>query len=145
MKLLIQRVKSANVQIESEIIGEIKQGFLLYVCFEVEDTMECIDKAIYKLKNLRIFEDEQNRMNQNIQQVSGEILSISQFTLSWNGYKGHRPSFDRSMPPQQAKIFYKSFNNKLEELGLNIQKGRFGAEMKVYSVNDGPVTFMLEF
>lgn len=145
MKLLIQRVKEAKVDIEELTVGEIKLGLLVYVCFEEEDTLETIEASIYKLVNLRIFEDETLKMNKNISQVNGEILSVSQFTLSWDGTKGHRPSFDRSMAPNNAKIFYRKFNDRLAEHNIKVAKGQFGAEMQVYSINDGPVTFHLEF
>jgi D-tyrosyl-tRNA(Tyr) deacylase len=84
-------------------------------------------------------------MNLNLKQAGGKILSISQFTLSWNGKKGHRPSFDKSMAPNQAKIFYRRFNDNLEAVGLSVEKGRFGAEMKISAINDGPVTFHFDF
>ena len=146
MKVLIQRVANAKVEVDNEVVGKIGQGYLLYVCFEADDTLEKIDAAIYKITKLRIFEDEKYKMNKNISDIKGEILSVSQFTLSWDGKKGHRPSFDRSLNPMDAKIYYRNFNDKLEqELGIEIQKGRFGAEMQVHSINDGPVTFMLEF
>lgn len=145
MKVLLQRVQSASVTIEGEVNGAIEKGYLLLVCFENGDSTDTLEEAIYKVKNLRIFEDEKNRMNFNLQEVNGDILSISQFTLSWDGKKGHRPSFDKSLPPQQAKILYKLFNDKLKEEGFKVEAGIFGADMKVSSINDGPVTFMLEF
>ena len=145
MKLLIQRVKSACVEVDNTVIGQIDQGYLLYVCFEREDTQSSIEAAVHKLINLRIFEDDDQKMNLNIQQINGEILSISQFTLSWDGSKGHRPSFDKSMSPNQAKIFYRQFNDKLEKYTSKLAKGRFAADMQVSSINDGPVTFQLEF
>ena len=144
MKVLVQRVKKASVVIQDETVGEINKGFLLYVCFEANDTMEKLDKAVTKILNLRIFEDSKAKMNQNIIDVKGEILSVSQFTLSWDGKKGHRPSFDKSMSPNEAKIFYRTFNDKLSEK-CSLKKGLFGAEMQVYSQNDGPVTFFLDF
>lgn len=145
MKLVIQRVLKASVLVEDKEIGKIDKGLLLYVCFETEDTMEILTQAVQKILNLRIFEDEKAKMNKNICQIKGSILSISQFTLSWDGKKGHRPSFDKSMDPNNAKIFYRKFNDLLEEAELNISKGRFAADMKVSSVNDGPVTFHLSF
>ena len=145
MKIVIQRVLEASVKVDDKEIGSIKKGLLLYVCFEAEDTMEQLEQAVQKILNLRIFEDEKAKMNKNISQINGEVLSISQFTLSWDGRKGHRPSFDRSMPPNNAKIFYRKFNDLLEEANLKISKGRFAADMKVSSINDGPVTFHLSF
>lgn len=145
MKILVQRVKQASVEVEEKIVGEINSGLLLYVCFEATDTMEIMDQAIKKIINLRIFEDGKSRMNQNISQANGDVLSVSQFTLSWDGKKGHRPSFDKSMPPNQAKIYYRTFNDKLSAEGLKVEMGIFGADMQVRSQNDGPVTFFLDF
>ncbi len=145
MKILIQRVKEARVEINKNTVGEISHGLLLYVCFEEQDHLDVIDQAVKKITNLRIFEDEDNKMNYNILQSQGEILSISQFTLSWDGRKGYRPSFDRSMPPNDAKLFYRKFNDAIAKQGIKLAKGRFGAEMDVYSINDGPVTFFLSF
>ncbi len=145
MKVLIQRVKEASVEVDFKTIGSIEHGFLLYVCFEEGDTPDKLEIAVNKIKNLRIFTDENDKMNFNILQAKGKILSISQFTLSWDGKKGHRPSFDKSMPPNDAKIFYRNFNDALENIGIKVEKGRFGADMKVSSINDGPVTFFLEY
>jgi D-tyrosyl-tRNA(Tyr) deacylase len=145
MKVLIQRIKEAQVKVENKVIASVNHGFLLYVCFEEEDTMETIDTSLHKILNLRIFEDQNGKMNDNILQVKGSVLSVSQFTLSWDGRKGHRPSFDKSMQPNNAKIFYRAFNDKLQASGIHVEKGQFGAEMEVSSTNDGPVTFHLEF
>lgn len=145
MKIVVQRVKQASVSVNQQVIGKIQQGYLLYVCFEVNDTIETIDKSIHKIMNLRIFEDDKGKMNQNITQISGSILSVSQFTLSWDGKKGHRPSFENSMNPMNAKILYRKFNDKIAEHGVHIEKGQFGAEMLVESINDGPVTFHIDF
>lgn len=145
MKVLVQRVLYASVSVDNEEIGCINNGLLLYVCFENQDSIDSIEMAVDKIINLRIFKDENQKMNQNILQIKGSILSISQFTLSWDGKKGHRPSFDKSMPPNQAKIFYRYFNDQIESHDIKISKGRFGSDMNVKSINDGPVTFFLEF
>lgn len=145
MKVIIQRVKEAKVVVDEETIGEIDHGYLLYVCFEASDDETHIEKAIKKIAALRIFEDDKGKMNKNILDVNGSILSISQFTLSWDGKKGNRPSFDLSMEPNKAKIYYRLFNNKLKSQGIKTEIGAFGAGMKVYSINDGPVTFSLSF
>lgn len=145
MKVVIQRVKEASVTVENKVIGAVNHGYLLYVCFEESDKVDVIDKAIKKILALRIFEDENGKMNKDITQVSGGILSISQFTLSWDGRKGNRPSFDLSMPPAEAQNFYQRFNEELKKSGLQIEIGAFGADMKVQSINDGPVTFHLSF
>ena len=145
MKIVIQRVLNASVEVDQKVTGKIGKGFLLYVCFEAGDTMEKVDTAVEKICKFRIFNDEEGKMNYNLTQVKGAVLSVSQFTLSWDGKKGHRPSFDKSMSPNEAKIFYRKFNDKLSERGLEVQMGVFGAEMLVRSENDGPVTFVLEY
>lgn len=145
MKLIIQRVKEASVSVDNEEVGSIEKGFLLYVCFEQGDDINTVSEAIDKVYNLRIFEDEKGKMNYNLSQVNGSVLSISQFTLSWDGKKGHRPSFDKSLNPTEAKILYRKFNDYLKEKNIHVELGRFGADMKVSSINDGPVTFHLSF
>lgn len=145
MKAVIQRVNNASVSVEGSIIGEIESGFLIYVCFETTDKLETIDLLVNKIINLRIIEDNESKMNLNILQHTKQILSISQFTLSWDGKKGHRPSFDKAMPPNEAKLFYRKFNDKLESVGVKLSRGQFGADMKVNCENDGPVTFFLDF
>ena len=145
MKALIQRVSQASVTIDKKINGSIKNGLLIFICFEENDNLEKMNTMVHKIVNLRIFEDEKQKMNQNLLQSGGSLLSISQFTLSWDGKKGHRPSFDKSMPPNQAKILYRNFNDALSATGINIEKGQFGADMKVQSINDGPVTFFLDY
>lgn len=145
MKIVIQRVKEASVEVEDEIIGKIKSGLLLYTCFEHTDTEKTIESAIDKITKLRIFEDENEKMNLSAIDLNKEILSISQFTLSWDGSKGFRPSFDGSMKPAQARLFYSLFNKKIKDLGLKVEEGRFGANMQIKSINDGPVTFHLSF
>jgi D-aminoacyl-tRNA deacylase len=145
MKIIIQRVEKASVSVENEIVGEIKYGLLILVCFEQGDDESKITKCCEKILKLRIFDDSDGKMNLNITQVNGEILSVSQFTLSWDGSGGHRPSFEKSMPPQEARLKYSLFNRDLRSRGINVQEGKFGAFMKVSSINDGPVTFTLSF
>lgn len=145
MKILVQRVLQASVTIENKTHSRIDKGLLLFVCFEENDKREVLKEAALKIRKLRIFEDEQNKMNLDITQVEGEILSISQFTLSWNGERGHRPSFDKSLNPAQARLFYREFNDLLKGQGLIVKEGIFAADMKVELINDGPVTFMFEF
>jgi D-tyrosyl-tRNA(Tyr) deacylase len=115
------------------------------VCFEQGDDDLKISKAVEKVSKLRIFDDESGKMNLDISSVKGEILSVSQFTLSWDGSGGHRPSFERSMAPKEARLKYALFNRDLRNKGLTVKEGKFGAFMKVSLVNDGPVTFTLEF
>lgn len=143
MKAIIQRVHSAHVEVDSEVVGKISKGYLIYICFESGDDKNQLQELTEKIHKLRIFEDDKGKMNLSLSQVKGQILSISQFTLSWDGKKGHRPSFDKSMPPTDAKIYYKLFNDSLRSYGHDVQMGKFGAEMQVFSQNDGPVTFIL--
>lgn len=146
MKVLIQRVESAKVTVEHVDVAEIKEGLLLYVCFEVYDTELILNNAVEKICNLRIFEDKNQKMNISIMDIQeAKILSISQFTLSWDGNKGNRPSFDKSMAPKKAQSFYKIFNFALKQKNLNVSEGIFGADMKIQSTNDGPATFYLSF
>lgn len=145
MKIVVQRVQEAQVTVDSEIIGSIGSGILLLVCFEQGDDDAKIAKAIDKITKLRIFDDQDGKMNLDIGSVGGEILSVSQFTLSWDGTGGHRPSFEKSMPPQEARLKYALFNRDLKAKGIKVKEGKFGAFMKVSLVNDGPVTFLLNF
>jgi D-tyrosyl-tRNA(Tyr) deacylase len=145
MKVVVQRVQEASVSVEQEIIGSIGNGLLLLVCFEQGDDEEALHKAIDKISKLRIFDDADGKMNLDIQSVKGEILSVSQFTLSWDGSGGHRPSFEKSMPPQEARLKYALFNRELKARGFTVKEGKFGSFMKVSLINDGPVTFLLQF
>ncbi len=145
MKIVVQRVQEASVTVDEEVIGSISNGLLLLVCFEQGDNDDSLNKAIDKITKLRIFDDGDGKMNLDIQAVNGEVLSVSQFTLSWDGSGGHRPSFEKSMPPQEARLKYALFNRELKARGLRVQEGKFGAFMKVSLVNDGPVTFLLQF
>ena len=145
MKVVVQRVQEASVSVDSEVIGSINVGLLLLVCFEQGDTDEVLSKAVDKISKLRIFDDTDGKMNLDIQSIKGEILSVSQFTLSWDGSGGHRPSFEKSMPPQEARLKYALFNRELRNKGTIVKEGRFGAFMMVSLFNVGPVTFILEF
>jgi D-aminoacyl-tRNA deacylase len=145
MKIVVQRVQEASVTVDNEVIGAIGSGLLLLVCFEQGDDDEALNKAIDKVTKLRIFDDADGKMNLDVQAVKGEILSVSQFTLSWDGSGGHRPSFEKSMPPQEARLKYALFNRELRNRGFTVKEGKFGAYMKVSIVNDGPVTFTLQF
>lgn len=145
MKLVIQRVNSASVAVEEEIVGEIKHGILILICFEEGDDDHKLQKAIDKVANMRLFDDAEGKINLNISQIEGEVLSVSQFTLSWDGSSGHRPSFEKSMKPGQARLKYALFNKGLRDRGLNVKEGRFGAYMKVSLTNDGPVTILLQY
>lgn len=145
MRLIVQRVKNASVEVENQIIGSINQGVLIYLGIENEDTQEDIDWLVKKVINLRIFADEEDKMNLNIQEVEGEILVVSQFTLYASTKKGNRPSFTKAAKPELAKSLYEDFIETLKNAYLsNIQTGRFGANMQVESINDGPLTFILD-
>jgi D-tyrosyl-tRNA(Tyr) deacylase len=145
MKVVIQRVKQAQVKVDHEVIGKISSGLLVLVCFEQGDEESAINKCAEKIGKLRIFDDPSGKMNLNIHAIKGEVLSISQFTLSWDGSGGHRPSFENSMPPQEARFKYALFNRQLRAHGINVSEGKFGASMEVSLINDGPVTFILQF
>ena len=145
MRLLVQRVKYANVKVNNEIIGKIDNGFLVFLGITHTDTEENADYLVQKLINLRVFEDENEKMNLSIQDIKGELLIISQFTLYADTKRsGNRPSFTDAAKPEQANKLYEYFIEKCKEKGIYIQTGEFGADMKVELLNDGPVTIMLE-
>lgn len=144
MKALIQRVKNASVAIEGKLYSSIDTGMLVFLGVEKSDTKENAEKLAQKLLNLRIFEDENEKMNFSIQDVSGEILVVSQFTLCADCRKGTRPSFDNAAAPEIANVLYEDFVNFLKASGLKIETGKFRAMMDVSLVNDGPVTFLVE-
>lgn len=144
MRVVIQRSKQASCTIDGHVTGKIEQGYCIFVGFNNEDTEEILDKMIHKILFLRIFEDENGKMNQSIQNVNGSILSISQFTLYANCKKGNRPSFTDAGNPEYAKSLYEMFNKKLTNLGMHVETGVFGADMKIELLNDGPVTIVLD-
>lgn len=144
MRVLLQRVLESSVSIEGKVVGKSKHGYLLLVGFTHQDTCDDIDYLVDKIKNLRIFSDKDGNMNLSIVDVGGSILSISQFTLYADARKGRRPSFVDAMKPSVAKGMYETFNHKLEQAGLHVETGVFGADMQVSLVNDGPVTICLE-
>lgn len=144
MKVVLQRVKQAQVSIEHKVVGKIDQGYLLLVGFEDQDTEQELDYLVHKIINLRVFEDQNQKMNLNIKQVEGQILSVSQFTLYANTRHGNRPSFTEAGDPQKAADLYQTFNKKLSETGLKVGTGEFGADMQVELCNDGPVTIIFD-
>lgn len=144
MRIVVQRSKNSSVEVNNEIVSSIDSGMVLLVCMEKGDCEKSVLSAVEKIINLRIFPDEQARMNKNILQVGGEILAVSQFTLSWSGKKGNRPSFDNSMEPEKANFYFEMFCSLLEKSIVD-KKGIFGESMQVTITNDGPVTFFLEF
>ena len=144
MRVLLQRVKQASVEIDGNVNGEIGQGLLLLVGFTENDGDKEIEYLARKVLNARIFSDADDKMNLNLQQVSGSILSISQFTLYAQTRKGNRPSFTRAQNPDIASKNYDKFNEKLRESGVQVETGIFGADMQVSLVNDVPVTIMYD-
>ncbi|MDF4187565.1 D-tyrosyl-tRNA(Tyr) deacylase [Ligilactobacillus salivarius] len=144
MRVLLQRVKQASVEIDGNVNGEIGQGLLLLVGFTENDGDKEIEYLARKVLNARIFSDADDKMNLNLQQVSGSILSISQFTLYAQTRKGNRPSFIRAQNPDIASKNYDKFNEKLRKSGVQVETGIFGADMQVSLVNDGPVTIMYD-
>lgn len=144
MRVVIQRVSKAKVTVKDEEQGAIDHGLMLLVGVEEEDTNEDVAYLTRKIANLRIFEDEDGKMNLSLRQVDGEILSISQFTLHANTKKGNRPSFVDAASPDKADELYEALNEGLREEGYRVASGVFGADMDVSLVNDGPVTILID-
>ena len=145
MKAVIQRVSEASVTVEGKCISETGPGFLVLVGVMDDDRAEDIDVMAKKISSLRVFEDEDGKMNLDIISTQGEILAVSQFTLCADVKKGNRPSFSRSMEPETADRMYRQFCEKLREYGVKtVKEGIFGADMKVSLVNDGPVTILYD-
>ncbi len=138
---LIQRVSQANVTVAGEVIGEIGNGMLVLLGVEKKDGDEEIEKLANKLCRYRMFNDEDGKMNLNIEQVGGEFLVVSQFTLVADTQKGNRPGFSRGASPEHGKAIYKKFVDTLKSKGMTVATGEFGADMQVGLINDGPVTF----
>lgn len=144
MRLLIQRVKSASVTVESKIIGKINKGFLVLLGVTHNDTKEEVDYLVKKLCNLRVFEDENGKMNLSIKNIDGELLIVSQFTLYADTSSGNRPSFINAAKPNKANEVYEYFIKRCKEENIKTETGIFGADMQVELLNDGPVTILLE-
>jgi D-aminoacyl-tRNA deacylase len=144
VKAVIQRVKEARVRVDGKIIGEIGTGVLVLLGVEIGDTLAQAEWLAEKIVNLRIFADAAGKMNLALQEVQGEMLAVSQFTLAGNCAKGRRPSFDTAAAPEEANRLYTYFMGKVWEFGIPVQSGIFQADMEVALVNDGPVTFILE-
>ena len=144
MKAVLTRVKSASVEIDGQIVGQIGQGFLILLGVGPEDTEEKCRYLCEKALGLRVFEDENGKMNRSLADVGGQVLVVSQFTLYGNCRKGRRPSFTDAADPELGNRLYEKFLSVCEELGYPPQHGQFGADMKVASVNDGPVTLILD-
>ncbi len=144
MKIVIQRVKNASVEVDGNIVGQIGQGFLLLVGVAKGDTENEALALAEKISKMRIFEDENGKMNLSIADVQGSILSVSQFTLCADCRRGNRPDYMNAAPPQEANRLYELFNDTLAEKGFVVEKGIFGGDMKVSLINDGPVTIILD-
>lgn len=144
MKLVVQRVKKAEVKVDGNIIGKIDKGFLVLIGIKVGDTKEQADYLVKKLCNLRVFSDENDKMNLSIKDVKGKLLIVSQFTLYGDCSQGNRPSFIEAAIPEEANPLYEYFCNQCELNNIEVQKGIFGADMKVELINDGPVTIIIE-
>ena len=144
MKVLVQKVLSASVEVNQEIVAKIAEGYLLFVGVEANDSGQQADYLAKKTANLRIFTDENDKMNLSVIDVGGEILAVSQFTLAANLNCGNRPGFENAARPEKAKPLYEYFVKQLQSYGINVKCGIFQADMKVSLVNDGPCTFMLE-
>lgn len=144
MKLVIQRVKRASVEVENKMVGKINQGFLVLLGVGPEDTKETADFLIQKLIKLRVFEDENGKMNLSLRDINGELLIVSQFTLYADCAKGNRPSFTNAAKPDQANELYEYFLEQCKKENIKVEHGIFGANMQVELINDGPVTILLE-
>ena len=145
MRVVVQRVSQSNVKVSGEVIGEIKEGLMVLVSFVDEDNDTDLGWMTKKIINLRIFNDDEGKMNRSVQDVGGDILLISQFTLHGSTKKGNRPSFIRAAKPDFANVMYERFIKVLEQsLGKEIQTGEFGGDMKVSLVNDGPTTIIID-
>ena len=144
MKFVIQRVLEASVAVDGEVIGQINKGYMVLICVGQNDTKEIADKMVKKMVGLRIFEDENGKTNLSLADVDGQMLLISQFTLYANCKKGNRPSFIESGSPDMAEEMYEYIISKCKESVPVVEKGCFGADMKVSLVNDGPFTIVLD-
>ncbi|MBP5529652.1 MAG: D-tyrosyl-tRNA(Tyr) deacylase [Lachnospiraceae bacterium] len=144
MKFVIQRVSKASVTVDNETVGQIKKGFLVLIGVSGNDTKETADKVVKKMLGLRIFEDENGKTNLSLEDVGGELLLISQFTLYADCKKGNRPSFTDAGAPDMANGLYEYIIEECKKSGKKVEKGIFGADMKVELVNDGPFTVILD-
>lgn len=144
MRIVIQRVSKASVSIDEEVVGQIARGFMVLVGVEEADSQEDVDYLVRKTANMRIFEDEEGKMNISLKDVGGQVLSISQFTLHANTKKGNRPSFVDAARPDHSLPLYEAYNEGLRQEGLTVETGEFGADMQISLINDGPVTIIID-
>lgn len=144
MKIVIQRVSESSVKVDGKIVGEIGTGFMLLCGIDESDENEDVDWLVKKILDLRIFGDEEGKLNLSIKDIQGEILCISQFTLIADYKKGNRPSFIKAAKPDKAVPLFEHFKTELKKSGLKIESGIFGADMKISLINDGPVTIVMD-
>lgn len=144
MRAVIQRVKRAEVKVDGGVVGAIGAGLLVYLGVAASDSEKQVEFFARKLKDLRIFKDEQSKMNLSVTDIAGSILLVSNFTLQANCSKGNRPGFDRAARPSAAEVLYENLAKKIRNCGIEVQTGKFGAYMQVESINDGPVNFVLD-
>lgn len=144
MKIVVQRVENAQVEVDKEIVGKINKGFLVLLGITHNDTKKQADYLVKKLCNLRVFTDKDNKMNLALKDVDGELLIVSQFTLYADCSQGNRPSFTEAAKPDKANELYEYFCSECKKNEIHVEKGIFGADMKVSLVNDGPVTIIIE-
>ena len=144
MKIVVQRVKEANVKVDNEIVGKISEGLMLLIGVDEDDDTNDADWLIKKIIDLRIFSDQEGKMNLSVKDISGEILCISQFTLISDYKKGNKPSYIKAAKPEKAIPLFEYFKQEIKKSGLKIESGIFGADMKVSLLNDGPVTLVFD-
>lgn len=144
MRAVVQRVEKASVEVEGKVVGSIDKGLLLFLGVGAEDNDKDLDYLIEKIIGLRIFQDENDKMNLSLKDVDGDLLVVSQFTLYGDARKGKRPSFSSSAQPDIGNKYYEDFVRKARDLGIKTETGIFGADMKVNLINDGPVTILLD-
>ncbi len=144
MKVVVQRVESSSVLVDDKIVGQINKGLMILVGFTYGDNIDTIKYMVNKIVNLRIFDDENGVMNLSVNDIKGEILSVSQFTLYGDAKKGNRPSYITALKGEEATKLYDLFNDELRKSSLKIETGIFGADMKVRLINDGPITIIIE-
>ncbi|RMA80167.1 D-aminoacyl-tRNA deacylase [Umboniibacter marinipuniceus] len=145
MQVLIQRVSEASVTVDGSVVGKINKGLLALVGIEAHDTEETVQRAAQRLTKYRVFSDENGKMNLSVKDIEGGILVVSQFTLAADTKRGLRPSFSSAASPELAQELYLSLSQAIKESGVKVATGQFAADMKVALINDGPVTFQLEF